>query len=398
MPEHSEPLVVIGASARWFAASARRAGWAPYVADLFDDVDLRTAAAATCCVRECAEGYPHGLVSACRGFPAAPFCYVGAVENHPEIIRAVAADRPLFGSPPGAVAAVRDPWALRRLADAAGFAAPDCRPDPLGLPLDGTYLRKPLAGAGGRGIVPWDAAPPATSVASFWQQRIAGDSWSAAYVISADGGRLLGASRQLTGEPWCHARPFAYCGSVHVPLDRVPPPLARRLAAVAPLLAAAGLRGAVGIDLVVDPEGVAWMIEVNPRPTASMELIELATGESLAAAHVAACGGPAAASPPRPPTTLRARWAKAVLFAPCDLELDAAWPTRLAAVQAAWNDRSGLAGIADVPRAGGRIPAGGPVCTLLAAAPTAAAALALLRKRAAGVLGSFSPPGVAARC
>jgi predicted ATP-grasp superfamily ATP-dependent carboligase len=386
-------LVVIGASSRALAVSAARAGWRVYAADLFGDLDLREVAAGVACVRDQADGYPTGLVAAVRAFPPGPCCFVGALENHAEVLRAIAGDRTLLGSPPAAIAAVRDPRSLREIVLSAGLACPDCHPAPTGLPTDGSYLCKPLAGAAGRGIVPWTggAAGPATA-AHHWQRRIAGTPWSANYLVAADGGRLVGACRQVTGEPWCHAGPFAYCGSVAVPLDALPDELRRRLEALAPALADRGLRGAVGVDCMVDVEGTVWVIEVNPRPTASLELVERATGLSIAAAHVAACGGavPAGGSPGAVAAGLR--HAKAVVHAPRALSVDEPVVDRLRDLRREWSSSAACPGIADIPPPGVSVAVGGPLCTVFAAAPSTAAAIAALRGRVAVVLAAFSPP------
>ena len=394
MLEESPPLVLIGASVRAFAASARRAGWRVFAADLFSDLDLRDVAAATAWARDFAAGYPEGLVAAAASFPPAPFCYLGALENHPGVIRAVARTRSLLGSPPAAVATVRDPWSLRRLARDAGLECPELYRDPHGLPRDGSFLRKPVASAGGRGVVPWNADARPTADACVWQRRIAGEAWSAAYVASAAEGRLVGASRQLTGEDWCHARPFAYCGSIDVPLDALPHDLRRQFLALASPLAACGLRGAIGADFVVGADGAAWVVEVNPRPTASMELVERTTGVSIAAAHVAACGGPAGRSPaPRP---CPRRWAKAILYAPRSLAIAADQIAAVVARRRLWSDVTDLPAIADIPPPGRTVAAGGPLCTLFAAGGTEAEAVARLHERAAALTVVFSPPDGAA--
>lgn len=385
-------LVVIGASSRAFAASAARAGWRVHAADMFGDLDLGEVATRMACTQDHAAGYPDGLVDLVRGFPPGPCCYVGALENHPHVLRAIARDRTVLGSPPEAIAAVRDPATLRKLVRAAGLASPDCRRAPSGLPVDGSYLRKPLAGAGGRGIVPWDAhVAAAPRTASYWQRRIVGAAWSANYLVAVDGGRLVAASRQLTGEPWCQARPFAYCGSVGVPLDVVPSGLCRQFESLAPALAGCGLRGAVGVDGVVDETGTLWVVEVNPRPTASLELVERATGLSIAAAHVAACGGPLPDGGTAAADGLR--HAKAVVHVPRQLPVDAALVDRLCRLRRDWSAPAGHPGVADIPRPGGTVPGGGPLCTVFAAADSAAAVVATLRGRVAAVLAAVSPPG-----
>ena len=390
MHDAPTPLVVIGAAARAFTASAVRAGYRVYAADLFGDLDLQAAAAATACVRDITDGYPKGLVAAVRSFPAAAFCYVGAMENHPAVIDAIARERQLLGSLPEAFAAVRNPWSLRRLARDAGLESPECRTDPHGLPRDGSFLAKPLAGAGGRGIAPWDAAARMPVDESVWQRRIFGDAWSASYVVAAAGCRLVGASRQLIGLPWCYGRPFAYCGSIDEPLDGVPIGIRRQFAAFEPALAACGLRGVIGVDAIVDASAAVWVIEVNPRPCASMELIERATGASIAATHLAACAGDATKPAASQATSLR--WAKAVLYAPRELAVDSAWLDRIAAWQRDWSAGTGQPAIADIPAPLRTVPAGGPVCTLFAAAATPALAVDQLRERAAAVLAPVSRP------
>ena len=73
------PLIIVGASARAFAQSARRAGLAVHAADLFADSDLCAVAASV--ARVPAERYPDGLLDLVAPFPAGPWCYTGALEN-----------------------------------------------------------------------------------------------------------------------------------------------------------------------------------------------------------------------------------------------------------------------------------------------------------------------------
>ena len=82
---------------------------------------------------------------------------------------------------------------------------------------------------------------------------------------------------------------------------RVPVPLAQPQAICSRLAAAFGLRGPFGVDFIWDGER-AWSFEVNPRPTASLEVIE--------AVH--------ALHPTPPPPASRAA-GKAVVFATEDM-------------------------------------------------------------------------------
>ena len=117
MPSMQRPAVVIlGASVRALAASATRAGWAVYAADLFGDVDLTAAAEASTRVA----AYPAGLADAAATYPSAPWCYTGAIENHPDLIDRIAAVRPLAGNGSAAVRRVREVAILGPALQAAG--------------------------------------------------------------------------------------------------------------------------------------------------------------------------------------------------------------------------------------------------------------------------------------
>jgi len=370
------PLIVAGASVRAFAASAARAGWAVHAADLFGDQDLRDVASSVVTIRP----YPDGLPAALAGFPRAPVVYTGALENHPHLLAALGRVGPLAGCPPDRVARVRDPGSLGAVVRAAGLGFPETQSEPRGVPTDGSWLVKPRASAGGHGIHRWFGGEPQPAPGRVvWQRRVAGRSWSAGYLLAAGRARLLAFSRQLIGSRWCRAGPFAYSGSLAVDPASLVEPVGEQLRRLGGALEKEfGLVGLVGVDLVIDPQRRVHVIEVNPRPTASLELVEWATGLSLAAAHLAACGLAASPSEPR---SWQGTWAKAVLYANRPLVCDKAVVATLfaeppvSAAPAAWP------AVADIPQAGQTVPAGGPVCTVYATAASATCVLGLVRRR-----------------
>jgi predicted ATP-grasp superfamily ATP-dependent carboligase len=390
-------LTVVGASVRAVAESARRAGWAVHAADLFCDLDLRRAAVEA--VR--AAPYPAGLPEIVSGFPPGPWLYTGALENHPHVLDALAALRPLAGNGSAAVRAVRDVARLAAVVRASGLQAPETRFDPRDVPTDGTFLVKPRAGAGGRGIRRWHGSDPAVDdgAPSIWQRHVVGDSWSAAFVAGGGRCRLLGVSRQLTAATWCHAQGFAYCGSVAMSPAYLPDETRADFDRLGDVLAGDfQLMGLVGADVIVDGRQRIHVLEVNPRPTASMELVERGSGESLVAAHLAACGVGPSATAPAASAPLPGTWAKAVMFAASDLRPDGARLERLARD---WSAADGAAALADIPSPGTSVAAGTPLLTLFARARATDDAIHLLRCRAAAVDAllageSFSRPDDAA--
>jgi predicted ATP-grasp superfamily ATP-dependent carboligase len=389
-PPHDaiEAIVILAASARWIAASAWRAGLEVFAADLFGDRDLHEV-----CRRHCAvTGYPDGLIAAAAGFPPAPWIYGGAVENHHELIAAIARDRPLAGCPPPAVRAVRDPAWLARACRESGLAHPETRFAPDGLPLDGSYLVKPRAGAGGRGIALW--TPPAATRDRaaghwLWQRRVEGSPRSVSLLLGRDPPRIIGTSEQLIGLSATGGPAFGWCGGVES--EGVCP---NRFLSLAGTLAAVGCRGLVGVDFVEDETGHCHVLEVNPRPTASMELFERSGGASLVADHLEACGyrlrepaprsarTPAEATGDSEPRLGTSYWAKGILFAHEPLRLAVGGQQAWESCADRWRpEDDGWPAVADLPNDGGCIRAGGPILSVFARGVDPATARSRLEDR-----------------
>jgi predicted ATP-grasp superfamily ATP-dependent carboligase len=120
------------------------------------------------------------------------------------------------------------------------------------------------------------------------------------------------------------------------------------------------LTGLFGVDFVLAGDE-AWPVEVNPRWTASVEVIERIAGFCAARIHIdAACHG---RLPERRPLPAPGRFAgKRILFAKHGVRID----ERLVADCVARNAGRDVPSIADISPAGTEIPPGGPVVTLLA--------------------------------
>jgi len=219
--------------------------------------------------------------------------------------------------------------------------------------------------------------PAARSSAWFFQKRVTGRSCSAVFAGDGNDAVLLGATWQLVGMPWTGAGEFGYAvslGPIELSRDlrsqweRIGEVLARRF----------GLVGLFGVDAVLDNETL-WPIEVNPRYTASLEVLERAFEIDAIRIHVDVCRG--GRLPRRLGQAARAWCGKAILYARADLSVPPAW-ARFAeeAISARpWPE------LADVPAAGTRIRARSPVVTVLAKAAGEQAAHDLLRSRAAQV-------------
>jgi predicted ATP-grasp superfamily ATP-dependent carboligase len=129
-----------------------------------------------------------------------------------------------------------------------------------------------------------------------------------------------------------------------------------------------GLVGLNGIDFIARG-GVACPIEVNPRYSASMELLERSPALSIFNLHAAACQGDLPLELSLPAQVE----GKAIVFAKRDVTMG---DTRR------WLHRPFLA---DIPHPGEKVRRGRPICTVFASAHDAAACYRLLLRRASRV-------------
>lgn len=361
-----ENLLILGASARAAAFSALRAGLRPWCVDLFADADLE----ARCPATRLRGPYPAAFADVIGSDLRGPWMYTGGLENHPRLIARMARQRQLWGNGPEALVLARDPAQLAIAAHEAGLPAPSLDP----LSRSGPWLLKPRAGAGGHGIRMWKGEDGPIPDKCYLQQFIEGPSASAVFV----GPTLLGVTRQLVGEEFLHAPRFTYCGSIG-PLS-IGHSREKRIQTLGEVLVArCKLRGLFGIDGILR-DGMFWPIEINPRYTASIEVLEHATDLRAMELHATAFNpdwraGSVSLTSAFPLEGSRLPLAaKAILYARADLVFPDNGP---------WRDAP--ADFADLPHAHDTIEAGTPILTLIARGKEEDSCLAVLRRRAAEV-------------
>jgi predicted ATP-grasp superfamily ATP-dependent carboligase len=370
------------------AFSARRAGFAPLAADLFADQDL-----AACCPTKKVDDYPDGLASIAAAMPPAAWMYTGALENQPGLVDRIASARTLYGNPGRVLREARDPRNLAAALKADGLPFLEVRLAECELD-QGRWLCKPWRSCGGGGIRLVGQRPPAevepgaagpasgalfsneqeTTPRRYFQRFVAGSPCSAVYVAAAGRASLIGATEQLIGEAWTGAAPFSYAGSVGpLSMDRQQREQFQRIGDC--LAGRFGLQGLFGIDIVSNRQGM-WPVEVNPRYTASVEVLERSLGVCAVRDHVAACReGRLPVSRPVPDDAPCC--GKAVVYARSSIRVDSGF-SRLIGLE---KDDGAWPGLADIPQPGTTLNSGGPLATVFAAGRTAAAVRGLLRQR-----------------
>jgi predicted ATP-grasp superfamily ATP-dependent carboligase len=357
------PHVLVAAfSGRALAASARRAGFVPHVVDCFGDLDLE-AASSRCLSARVQTGFrPRALLAALEELGAgAERPPIGLVlgtgfECDPRLLARLAERFRLLGCAPEVVRGAKDPATLFPLLDRLGIAHPETRLE-APQPSEG-WLMKRVGGTGGLHVLDCPAAPR-PDPRRYFQRRLEGTAVSVAAVVAGSTTRIGALTEQ-----WCSPLPrrrYRYGGAV-TQLDIPPSARARMIAAAEALAPALGLAGLVSFDFLLS-DATPYLLEVNPRPGATLDILDDTCG-TLFQAHVAAVLGEPLSPEPAPLSRARAA---AFLYADDG-------PLTVPALR--WPDWS-----ADRPRRGATVGAHQPLATAFAEADTAAAARAACTQR-----------------
>ncbi|KQT47772.1 tetrahydromethanopterin C1 transfer protein [Methylobacterium sp. Leaf456] len=339
-------------------------------------------------------------------------------EGAPDLMAEIAARFPLLGATPASVAALKDPTGFAALCERLAIPHPALAgvPSRLGrarvpLPLVGrgrggrgaertapphpeppppppsspqgggeafhparrasaepdgaqrdTWLLKRAGGCGGSHIrlSATGAVPPG----HYLQQKVPGRAFALNFL--SDGRRIEPLALTEQWQAPSRLRPFRYGGALARGRDEphpVPPALRETIMeAVARIVRATGLTGLASADLLIDGESW-WLLEINPRPGATLDVLDRRP-TPLLLAHIEASLG-------RLPT-----------LEPAPLDATGAEICYAARSYAALPPLDWPAHVHDRPRAGSRVGRDAPLCTVTATGPDAAAVEKNLRERA----------------
>jgi len=361
LPADHDALLIVASSGRALAASAARSALPVVVLDLYNDLDTRALAASSRAIansngRFDAQRLLAAAAELCPPERCGGLVYGSGLEARIGLLRKLARNRALYGNEPDTVALVKDPARFFALLDELHIVHPATSLEP---PHDAEgWLVKRTGAAGGSHVRPTHKRHRARP-RRYFQRYQHGRTLSALFAADGMQAQVLGFNEQWTADaPWC-AR---YCYGGAVTCTDLPQTLESEIARIASrLVAATGLKGINGVDFILDGDRV-FVLEVNPRPTATIELYDRDVDGGMLALHMRACRGELQSRP-----RLTGARAHAIVYAAAvqrvPLRID--WP--------AW--------CTDLPEAGTTIPAGAPVCSVHAEAETAAQARQLAMAR-----------------
>ncbi len=377
-------ILLLGVSVRAMAESAVAGGYQVVGLDAFGDLDLQTVCECYSLRRDYHYRFSaEGLYKASRELSFDSVVYTANLENHPNIIGRLAQNSLILGNPKEALKHVRNWSALFATLINAGFRTPETifwgdvrQPNPAY-----KWLIKPVHGGGGHQMAFWREGKR-FGRGFMLQEYIPGFSCSASFVSNGIEAVVIGITEQLIGLPDFGGCDFNYCGNL-LPLSlgegsTYELQILEQVQRIATLLTREfGLVGVNGIDFILT-NGQVCLLEVNPRYSSSMELIERAYQLSIFDVHVRAVSN---GKLPDFELSSKAQpangcYAKAILYADKDSQ---------APETQAWIER----GIRDVPHPGEKLLKGKPICTVLAEGKTRNDCYAILAAEAERLKGEI---------
>ena len=296
-----------------------------------------------------------------------PVIFCGPVEIEPSLIDEASKEFTVLNAPPSAIAICRNLAFLQEQA-LDGIRFPKVSFDNGGEP---GWLLKDSTSAGGVGVT--DCTGARLIGDRYRQKFIDGVSIGASF-LSGDTTRLMGLTRHIGQVKEFGQAGYLYGGLCYPAVvdESVTDCIGRFGERVS---AAASLTGWWGADFILTQAG-PYLLEINPRFTASMELIAAAHAIDLVAAQIAALKGDkgdkvhTVAAPPK------GCRATAVCYARQDCIFDGSHD---------WFQ----SGARDVPHNGSAIKKGEPVCSLYADAGSYDDCVRLLKEQAAKLYGGL---------
>ncbi|MEZ6124290.1 MAG: ATP-grasp domain-containing protein [Planctomycetaceae bacterium] len=370
-------VILAGASVRSFAQSAIRDGLRIICVDFFGDADLRRLVAGRNelgFVRTVTRwsDLPEVLADLPPEIPLLP---LGGLENQFDVLEEIARGRRLLSVPVDTLRKLRCPDQLFSILVQHKAAVPAWESGShhdIGSPGN-PWLEKKTLSSGGTGVRRAEHGPRNESDDCYRQQFIDGLLMSATFchgpTESGDGVELLGCALQLAGNPELNASEFQFCGNAG-PVAAGSHLRSELMRIGRTLVSEFSLRGVFGVDFILFGHR-AWVIEVNPRLTASHELYELHRPEQPG--HVSR---QLAAFLPdhgfrwssvRHPGAVRLSSIRSILYADRDVPVDAELSDRLLECADFCCSKPMASGcrLADIPSAGVTVLRNTPFCSLM---------------------------------
>jgi predicted ATP-grasp superfamily ATP-dependent carboligase len=280
--------LIISQSGRALAASAKRAGIATHVIDLFADEDTVENTLSNTSVTGFSGGNsPETLIYLVAEYasnnPDLSVLIGSGFEECPELLMQLEQRFSVIGNHSGIIRQLKDPTVFFKKLEELALPYPEYITD-VNQVFSGEFLIKSKGDAGG-GHIKHFKNHKSLAPGTYLQALLRGNNYSATFIADGQSFHVLGFNETWVSKDNCD---FTFAGAVsNVSL---PNKLRQKVTdAIRQLVVEYELKGLCGLDFIVDDSGQYSILEVNPRPTATFELYE--NQGSLFPRHIAAFHG-----------------------------------------------------------------------------------------------------------
>lgn len=333
-----QKLLIIAQSARMLTYAAQRVGLNPIVIDVFADSDTETFALECCQIPQLSRYY---LISALNFLTArhsiSHVIYGSGFEEHPDSLCYLTEKLVVLGNAHKTFVALQEKRFFFSTLVALEIPYPDVsfmEPE-----LADDWLIKPMFGHGGAGIKRFRKGSDVAKY-YYWQKYLTGAQYSVLFLADGQHAQVVGFNTQWTLNSDENTE-FIFSGIINSCdlSDEFKQNIIGWLEKLVPIY---GLLGINSLDFI-HVNGCNYILEVNPRPSASMQLYDA----DLLSSHIRACNGEL--TPNLPLQTRTAAYQ--VIYAEQDLTIP---------LQFYWPDC-----VVDIPKAGALIRKGQPICSII---------------------------------
>lgn len=363
-------IIVVAISSRAFVQAAINAGFEVIAIDAFADVDTQKYAKQVLQAPiKNGQFEANAFLKVLQKIDLKKYsglCYGAGFELQPNFLTEIARLVPIIGNAPQTIQSCKNPQSLAKFCELNHIATPIIafsRPtDPIG------WLQKQIGGSGGAHIKAVLALEIPKDLTLYYQKIQAGIAYSCLFLADEKNVQVIGFNEQ-----WCNPSavlPYRFGGAVsHADLSENVKATITEFIARATLFF--GLKGINSCDFLLH-ENKVYILEINPRLSASLQLYSAKKGDFFAA-HMQACVGELKLWP----TVEKQAKAMHIVYANIAADMPAQVPTKVPE-NMDWPEW-----VCDIPQPNSKIAAGAPICTVVADARSAKLARKKVMQRVA---------------
>ncbi|NOQ94706.1 MAG: ATP-grasp domain-containing protein [Methylophaga sp.] len=287
MQNQHKPVLIFAQSGRFLAQSATQAGYRVWVADCFGDQETLVAAERWQQLPSLSELSSADLLSLLLTLSQGEECMLvcgSGIESLYSILDLLPRTIQLTGNSFDTIHSIKSPPLFFKLLTQHKLPFPKTVFE---TPENSTnWLIKSASGMGGNHIQHLNAVQSSINPLTYFQKMISGSSGSALFLANGTDSQLLNINKQNVSEDRHY--PFQL-GSIETPWLISAQHKKEIEFALDIITLETGLLGLNSLDFIISEQGRLYLLEVNPRPSASAELTN--NKASLFQHHINACQG-----------------------------------------------------------------------------------------------------------